>query len=77
MTVAPVSASREASRLKRIRSASMRRKRGLTRFDGCAKTVARLLPDHSRSPSPMRTEKDMSESALSTPSAAKSFTRFG
>ncbi len=35
------------------------------------------MPDHSRAPSPMRTEKDMSESAVSTPRWAKSFTRFG
>ncbi len=55
----------------------MRRNRGFTRLAGCAKTVARLLPDHSSAPSPMRTEKDISEFALSTPSVAKSFTRLG
>ena len=77
MTGAPDSARREASRLKRMRSASMRRNRGLARLEGCANTVARLVPDHSRAPSPMRTEKDMSESAASTPRWAKSFTRFG
>ena len=67
--------------LKRITSANMRQKRGLTRLPRCANTLFRSVPLHSRvlpfSAPGTLTENDMSDGAVSTLSSANRLIRLG
>ena len=73
----PPTASAVAVRLKRSTSASMRQKRGRSRFARWANTVLRSEPLHSRPRSGTCTENDMSDGAVSTPNSANNRSRFG
>ncbi len=58
-------------------SASMDKKRGFTMLPRWAKTVLRLVPDHSTFSEATWTENDMSVSSHSMPSTSKKRMRLG
>ena len=55
----------------------MRQNAGAARWRGCANSVARFVPAHSMPARSSRTENDISDATLGTPSSANSRTRFG
>ena len=65
--VTPAATRAVASRLNRRMSFSIPQNSGFTRLRFWAKTVARLLPAHSRRRSSTRTENDISDATDATP----------